>query len=638
MTRPKLLAIILLLLISSRAQADDLARYYPTESLIYISSGGLDDLAPVFDRSPAGQVWNMPRFDGIRALIPTLPDVVRKLVSSRTSEASDGEEELADLEQLFLSRSQEIGADLLKSMNHGVAFGIADIIIDPLEPEMISYLIIDAGDDTDKYNSFLGSMMMDLAIEDPRVETLDEVQWAAAGLGTEPPLELWWTTHEGKVIVALGSVSAKTFMAMSRGERTPLTEDEIYSNGMKRCIGDSTVTSSYHIDVPGIVGLVLDTFQEFGGDPPAEADYFIDEISRMGALHYASGYLDGDEVSFTSGSSLPFSGLGGEKISLGQEDLAMVPASPLFLMGLSYDAVGLYQQMQSTLEAFLPEDQMWQIEQGKKTLGALIGVPIDDLVAALGNRLVIFEESTARGIIPGAVMVVSGGNPDLIEKLVVQQFPLLKLAMRSSGASLALKSHGIEFKGEQIAIKYIQMSNSGSRITPAWANINGDLVVALHPTVIEQMCHRLQGDDPDSFQIPPVKQGLVTANDHPPFSYGLVDIGEILEWIWPTLVPEIQRLIDENKLNLEASAIPSAHLFEGWQLEFRYWLDDAGLRQTANGPIPIGNEGWGGLLLAVVMLTAELQESGPVGFEEEDPFAEEPDEAEETETEEKEPL
>ena len=67
-------------------------------------------------------------------------------------------------------------------------------------------------------------------------------------------------------------------------------------------------------------------------------------------------------------------------------------------------------------------------------------------------------------------------------------------------------------------------------------------------------------------------------------------------------------------------------------------LDDAGLRQTANGPIPIGNEGWGGLLLAVVMLTAELQESGPVGFEEEDPFAEEPDEAEETETEEKEPL
>ena len=55
MTCPKLLAIILLLLISSRAEADDLARFYPTESLIYLSSAGLDDLELAFDKSPAGR-------------------------------------------------------------------------------------------------------------------------------------------------------------------------------------------------------------------------------------------------------------------------------------------------------------------------------------------------------------------------------------------------------------------------------------------------------------------------------------------------------------------------------------------------------------------------------------------------------
>ena len=60
--------------------------------------------------------------------------------------------------------------------------------------------------------------------------------------------------------------------------------------------------------------------------------------------------------------------------------------------------------------------------------------------------------------------------------------------------------------------------------------------------------------------------------------------------------------------------------------EFRYWLDEEGLRQTSTAPLPIGNEGLGGLLLEFIMIVAEMQQSSPASFENEDPFADEPPE------------
>ncbi|NRA74645.1 MAG: hypothetical protein HRU16_01780, partial [Planctomycetes bacterium] len=394
----------------TRTDAEDLARYYPADSLIYAGSSGIDDLRNAFASSEAGSIWNLPRFDGIRGLIPNLPRLISKMVESRAREAAEANKQLSSIEKMLIKDSGETFTRLFSSLNHSVAFGIADIIIDPIEPELISYLIIDAQDESERYRGLIGNMLMELALEDPRVEDLDGVKWAAIDLGTQPSVEIWWALHEQKAIFAFGESSARTYLSMSRGEKTPLTESKIYREGIQRCIGDSSVTSSVQIDIPGIVGLVLDVFQEFGGDPPAAADYFIDEISRVGALHLASGYVGDETTVFTAGSSFPYTGMIGGGSGLSTEKMALAPASPIFLWAMSYDAPGIYRQLQTTLEAFLPEDQMWQIEQGKKTRGALIGTSIDDLVAAFGDHLLVFEESAARGIIPGLVVAVSGGN------------------------------------------------------------------------------------------------------------------------------------------------------------------------------------------------------------------------------------
>ncbi|HIC23893.1 MAG TPA: hypothetical protein EYO84_10730, partial [Planctomycetes bacterium] len=217
-------------------EADDLARYYPADSLIYTGSTGVDDIKDAFDNSEAGRVWNLPRFDGIRGLIPKMPQLIAEMLEKRLAEAADSNEHLAEIEQMALSTSQETLSHLLGSLNHSIAFGIADIIIDPIEPEVICYLIIDAGDDSERYKGVFGKMLMELALEDPRVEDLDGVQWAVIDLGTQPSIEIWWAIHEQKAIFAFGKSSAHTYLTMSRGEKTPLTESKIYREGIQRCI------------------------------------------------------------------------------------------------------------------------------------------------------------------------------------------------------------------------------------------------------------------------------------------------------------------------------------------------------------------------------------------------------------------
>jgi hypothetical protein len=310
------------LVIPKTGQAEDLARFFPTESLIYVGSSGVGELDDAFNKSKAGKLWNQPRFESLRNFLEKLPKQISDSFNARGNSDHDEIPALSPFED-FINMQAGLLPGLADAMQHGVAFGIADIIIDPIEPEVIAYLIIDAGDESERYKNVFARNLMGLALTDPRIELLNEISWTVLEIEAQPAAELWWTIHENRAIFALGSTSARTYLAMSNGERTSMLEDEIYKAGMYRCIGNSSVTSSIQIDLPGIVGLVLDTFQEFGGDPPAEADYFIDEISRIGALHYASGHTNGDEPVFTAGTSFPYKGISVTATGITDESLAL---------------------------------------------------------------------------------------------------------------------------------------------------------------------------------------------------------------------------------------------------------------------------------------------------------------------------
>jgi hypothetical protein len=285
-----------------------------------------------------------------------------------------------------------------------------------------------------------------------------------------------------------------------------------------------------------------------------------------------------------------------------------------------------YQQLETILGSFLPEEQSWQIDQGKKTLNAMLGISIDDLIVALGRQLLIFEESSARGIMPAAVVAISGGNPQVIENSVIRLFPFLQILARSSGVSVSLRSHSVEIKDTKYKIGYIQTANLEAPITPAWTTYDGNLLMALHPTVLEQVLHRVTAEDREHFIIPDDFKHPLILCVRPAISYSFIDVEEVLRWSWPTLVPILQYGIGKNKLPIDTVAMPSAYLFKDWKLQNKSWIDEDGYRSTSNTPVPLGIDGFGGLIFDFIATTLERNGPRDVISEEEaeDPFAEDP--------------
>ena len=228
--------------------ADDLARFYPADCYFYLGSNGWNGIKDSFGNSPAGEVWAHPRFDGLRNDVESFPAFVYELLAGIRQQADAESDPLSLPMKMILSSN---GPQMLfNSMRYGVALGVPAFDIDPVDPKLQGYLIIQAGDDAPTVRSQFGGYLMKSVLNDPHSEELGGIRWAVSTLDTDPSFDIWWGEHEGRVVFAIGDQSVKTYLAMCEGNRTSLADSAGYKSGMQRCIGDSRVNASLHLDFP----------------------------------------------------------------------------------------------------------------------------------------------------------------------------------------------------------------------------------------------------------------------------------------------------------------------------------------------------------------------------------------------------
>ena len=593
--------------------ADDLARFFPADSYFYLGSNGWNGIKDSFDDSPAGEVWAHPRFDGLRNDVESFPAFVYELLGGIQQQADAESNPLSLPMKMILSSN---GPQMLfNSMRYGVALGVPAFDIDPVDPKLQGYLIIQAGDDAPTVRSQFGGYLMKSVLNDPHSEELGGIRWAVSTLDTDPSFDIWWGEHEGRVVFAIGEQSVKTYFSMCDGNRTSLAASTGYKSGMQRCIGDSRVNASLHLDFPAILDQVLGLMDEFGATLPPEAEAVIDEVSRLGAIHIACGEVGDESITYTSGVSFPFQGSVGGGQPITSEMFALLPARPFLFWSASYDGKAIYQQILESIEALFPPEQTWKVEQGRKTIEALTGVPFDDIVASLGDRVTVFEESSARGLIPGFVISIAGADAKLMNEIIRTKLPLISMMTGSMRTRLTLGSLEVPLRGSGQLIRYMQSSARDNPVVLAWTEIDGEMLFAMHPTVLEQLIHRIEtrSGDSDRFQIPALVSGACQIPDGAANGAGLIDLGALLEWSWPTIVPALQKMLSRKGGQFDAASIPSAHLFESWKVEARMWIDESGFRATKTSPMPMGPEFLGGMILGMTaaFMEVEQQEQQP---------------------------
>jgi hypothetical protein len=122
--------------------------------------------------------------------------------------SSDGHSPLSTPVFLNADRLQMI----INSMKHGLSLGIPHFDIDPMNPELLGYLIIDAGEESQHYRNLVAMLLEenDLLREDPHIQTLADTRWAVATLDSDPPQEVWWGIHQQRLVVASGQAASRS--------------------------------------------------------------------------------------------------------------------------------------------------------------------------------------------------------------------------------------------------------------------------------------------------------------------------------------------------------------------------------------------------------------------------------------------
>lgn len=607
--RLTLIFTVLTTFTSGSVRADDLARFYPEGCYLYAGSSGWNGIEDSFASSPAGKICSQPRYQGLREyrekFASTLAQLLEPLMKGTRN--SGGHSSSSTAVFLDADRLQMI----IHAMKHGVSIGIPHFDIDPMNPELLGYLIIDAGEESQHYRNLVAMLLgeNDLLREDPHIQTLADTRWTVATLDNDPPQEIWWGIHQQRLVVASGQRSVEIYLEMCEGQQPTLADSKTYKNGLQRCIGSSRISASFQFDLPALFDQIFGLMEEFGAEIPPGAEQVVDQITRIGALHAGVGVIGADEVTFTSGVSFPVFDTVGGGAPLSSEMFSILPENPFLFFSSTFDAPAIFEQIEEELVSLLADDVKWKVEQGKKTFQALIGTSVENLVAAFGHRITLFEEPTARGIIPGLVMTLAGADSEQWNRLLAKQLPMIQLLIRSSGIRCSLQTLDLPpHEGQVEPIRYLQLLGLESPVVPAWTTIGDELVFALHPTVLEQLLHRLEtrGADSGRFQLPTLVAGATQESAIGPNGIGMLDAGALLQWSWPSIVPAIQSISERASLSIDAASIPPAHIFDEWKMTSAMWIDESGFRATKTTPLPTGPEFIGGLILGLISASADF--------------------------------
>lgn len=583
---------------SVNALDSDPARWYPAESLLYFGSVGWDATGDAAARTPGGKLWNSDRLAPLRR---GLPQIIWKLIE---------QEAKIDIDQETTERIKDL---LGIALGCPVAFGVAGVEIDPLEPMVHAYAVIDAGAESETLLALLDRAIYATGIiaEDPEIRDIAGDRFRVLTASDDTPFDLLYGISRGALIVGVGEESIRFATSCADGKLPSLLASSRWQRGMERSIHDATPTSAIHIDIPGILDLVLGTMEEFGGELPLEMVTLVDEfVGRFGPVHLASGIED---EGFVGGWDIPFADLPGVGRPLELSDFRSAPRDGIFQIAGTYNLADSWDWMKSLLEMNTPEENRWQIDQTLKAVKATLGVEPRDLYTAIGDRILIYEETRARGLVPALVVSLAGGEPALIEQSVRQMGQMVSMFSGEVGVRIEEK----KLDTGNGLVRWFQVFGQPVPIAPAWTIRDGELLIALHPTVIEETL-RPREDGMAGSAIDLAALASEAGSSVHPTTAMSIDIGELMKEVWPSLTYGIQSLLGESVrlgVPLDASILPPASAFEDWQVVSVYFDDATGSRGFIRTPFPSLGECWAGLPvlgLAVPMLSQEKPTSEAV--------------------------
>ncbi len=216
--------------------------------------------------------------------------------------------------------------------------------------------------------------------------------------------------------------------------------------------------------------------------------------------------------------------------------LKAIPADAEFATAFRVDLLKVYNQIKSASIAVGGED-------GQKAFGVIedtaagFGVPVNSLLAPLGDQWVLYEAASTGGIsFTGLTLVVDVKDVDTLNRTLTLVKQLL-LAQFNGDERVTIGSHEVD----GVTIQYIDPGRGFNLFNPAWAVADKRLIVSLYPQVVEDAIHQIRGSKSllDNPQFIETRRRI--GNDGP-FVY--LSTPEMVRSIYPLVLPFISAMRD----------------------------------------------------------------------------------------------
>lgn len=588
LTRSSIVGFVILgsLSIASPALADGPADLIPQDALVALGWSGADAAEPGFLETGIGAVIGDPR---IQEMSESLMRALEMRLRQETSDPS---------ERAKLGAVEGVLAELWA---HPAALSLTGVSLREGEPVPEIALCVRAGDGAERIFRTIETIREN---EGVLAETYPGAALARRVALPDTPVPLIYGIERGCFFLALTENATRALLATIRGESPSIANHPRFRETWRRTVADSAAVKFAYADGEALHDLVLRVLRDSDAALPAPAKKLIGEdgLGRLGPVLLAVGT---EGAGFRRSLFVGWRSDEDPGAPIDLEDLVLVPRDTSFFSYEDQDVAGLITGLRDFVASTDPEVSR-QLRSFQALADGFLGFRVEeDFLASLGRRFLLFEEPTASGLIPGLCLVLTPKDPGQIQDCVKR--------LTTSVGAVAGATGGVRVRvEEERGVSFIETAGAPIPIAPAWATRGDRLFITLHPTVLEEVLHRVDAPDARRRSILANEDFLAATRRIGSQQHGIfyTDTAGVIRDLYPLTLPLLQAGIAA--LGGEVDGLSAAQIPPPYVVNERMFGDIHGCRRTgdgwlweAHGPLPftlpdVGSTVMVGMLLGVL--------------------------------------
>lgn len=556
------------------AWAATLPEKLPADTLIYLQWPGATVVRDAHKDTAMAKLMAEPQMAALREkLIPTID------VFIRTQAENEGDTELAMYNAV---------AGIVEMLwQYPTAIALVGVDGSSVIPMVDAAAIVEAGDDAEKLAAQVTALLEQAELP---MQTVREVEIGKAKMKElsfmGPAMALRWGVVNGDFVIAFGTKAIKHlepdfFKGAKQDKAATQPTDGVESADATKAVdtdagkslldsasfakamsvtGGSEKTPLIYVNLAGAIR-TLESFQ------PTFSGFGLPVLGEEGGVRKALDSLGLAELQSFTVVTLPEAG-GMKTVSfvhcpgmkradtpppLTEADLAVIPQDATWAKAGQFDLAGFWAGIRNVIQLVSPETNT-AVQEFLDDADQRLGYSIEkDLLGGFGDTWVVFDSASSGSLLfTGVTLVVDTKTDHDLDKMFRS---IVQVIAEESRSEITVREE--KYRGHKIA--YTNYVGIPMPLSPAWAQVDGRLIICLYPQMVRLTIDHMLDKGPSIFDNADFRRGYALMPRNADM-VAYMDTARGIRMIYSIALPVSQALLSmgqDEGFDMDVSILPA---------------------------------------------------------------------------------